>query len=165
MQNSAIYPGSFDPVTNGHLDVIERATKLFSTVIVAVASNPEKTGLFTPPERVELIERATSHLPSVRVTHFQGLLVDFAQQEKASAFIRGIRAISDWEAEFQMGQANRQLAPGVETVFLFPEPEEQFISSSLIKEIASHGGAFERYVPEPVAKAMKDRYAAMAEES
>ena len=157
MQNSAIYPGSFDPVTNGHLDVIERATKLFSTVIVAVASNPEKTGLFSPPERVELIERATSHLPSIRVTHFQGLLVDFAKQERASAFIRGIRAISDFEYEFQMALMNRQLDESIETLFLMPRQDYIYLSSRIVKEVASFDGDISKFVPPHVATALKSR--------
>lgn len=157
MQNSAIYPGSFDPVTNGHLDVIERATKLFTTVVVAVASNPEKTGLFTPQERVELIEQATSHLPSVRVTHFQGLLVDFAQQQNASAFIRGIRAISDFEYEFQMALMNRQLDESIETLFLMPRQDYIYLSSRIVKEVASFNGDISKFVTPHVAKALHAR--------
>ena len=160
----AVYPGSFDPVTNGHVDIVERSSRIFERVVVAVGQHPTKPGFFPVEQRVKLLEESLAHLPNVSCTSFRGLVVRFCREQEASVIVRGIRALSDFEAEFQMGQANRQLAPGIETVFLFPEPEEQFISSSLIKEIASHGGAFERYVPEPVALAMRDRYAAMAEE-
>lgn len=155
----AVYPGSFDPVTNGHIDIVERSSRIFHHVIVAVGQHPTKRGFFSVDQRVSLLERSLSHLPNVEATSFSGLVVRFCRERDATVIVRGIRAISDFEAEFQMGQANRQLAPGLETVFLFPEPEEQFISSSLIREIASHGGAFERYVPEPVAEAMKAKFA------
>jgi len=155
----AVYPGSFDPVTNGHVDIVERSARIFDRVIVAVGQHPSKSGFFPALERVRLLSESLAHLPNIECTSFTGLVVRFCREQGASVIVRGIRAISDFEAEFQMGQANRQLAPGVETVFLFPEPNEQFISSSLIKEIASHGGAFEQYVPDPVAVAMKARYA------
>lgn len=154
----AVYPGSFDPVTNGHVDIVERSARIFDRVIVAVGQHPTKRGFFPVEERVSLLEESLSHLDNVEATSFSGLVVRFCREQGATVIVRGIRAISDFEAEFQMGQANRQLAPGLETVFLFPEPDDQFISSSLIKEIASHGGAFERYVPTPVAKALLARF-------
>ncbi len=161
----AVYPGSFDPVTNGHVDIVERSARIFDRVIVAVGQHPSKRGFFPADERVQLLADSLVHLDNVECTSFRGLVVRFCREQGASVIVRGIRAISDFEAEFQMGQANRQLAPGVETVFLFPEPNEQFISSSLIKEIASHGGAFEQYVPDPVASAMKARYAGSSQKS
>lgn len=159
----AIYAGSFDPVTNGHLDVIERAAKLFEEVVVAVAFNPEKRGLFTPEERVQLLSEASAHLPNVRVTSFHGLLVDFARKEQASAMIRGIRAVSDFEFEFQMALMNRRLEPKLETLFLMPKEEFSYLSSRLVKEVASLGGDVAHFVPKIVAKALAEKYAPRAE--
>jgi pantetheine-phosphate adenylyltransferase len=154
----AIYAGSFDPVTNGHLDVIERAAKLCEEVIVAVAFNPEKRGLFTPDERVEMLKVAAASLPNVRVTSFHGLLVDFARNQEASAVIRGIRAVSDFEFEFQMALMNRRLEPKLETLFLMPKEEFSYVSSRLVKEVASLGGDITHFVPPVAAAALREKY-------
>lgn len=155
----AVYAGSFDPVTNGHLDVLTRAAKIFDELIVAVAHNPEKRGLFTPEERVELLKTATTGISNVRITHFHGLLVDFSKREGACAIIRGLRAVSDFEFEFQMALMNRRLEPALETLFLMPREEYSYVSSRLVKEVASLGGDVTAFVPGPVVKALKDRYA------
>jgi pantetheine-phosphate adenylyltransferase len=154
---SAVYPGSFDPITLGHVEILERATKMFDTVIVAVGQHPSKPGWFPPDERVRLVEASVEHLPAVRVQRFSGLVVEFCRAEHASVIIRGLRAMGDFEAEFQMALANRDLAPTIETVFLVPSPDRMFVSSSLVREIASHGGDFERYVTAPVARAVHQR--------
>lgn len=153
----AVYPGSFDPITRGHLEVVERSAKLFDRVIVAVGQHPTKKGYFSVAERVDLIEQSIEHLDNASAAAFEGLVVEFCRTHGARAIVRGLRAVGDFEPEFQMGMANRGLAPEIETVFLLPHPEQQFISSSLIREIAGHGGEFERYVPEPVARAMHAR--------
>lgn len=155
----AIYPGTFDPVTNGHLDVIERAARLCDEVIIAVAFNPEKRGLFTPDERVALLRSVTNHLTNVRVTSFHGLLVEFARQQQASAVIRGIRAVSDFEFEFQMALMNRRLSPTLETLFLMPKEEYSYVSSRLVKEVASLGGDVSHFVPPVVAGALREKFA------
>lgn len=155
----AIYAGSFDPVTNGHLDVIERAARLCDEVIVAVAFNPEKRGLFAPEERVVLLRAVTSHLENVRVTSFHGLLVEFARQQQASAVIRGIRAVSDFEFEFQMALMNRRLSPTLETLFLMPKEEYSYVSSRLVKEVANLGGDVSHFVPPIVATALHEKFA------
>jgi len=154
----AVYPGSFDPVTLGHLEIIERAARLFDEVVVAIGHHPTKPGFFTFEQRVALIDEATAHIPNVRSAHFTGLMIDFCRQVNARVIVRGLRAAGDFEPEFQMALANRALEPAVETVFLIPEPEKQFISSSLIREIASHGGPFQRFVPQSVARAIEARY-------
>jgi pantetheine-phosphate adenylyltransferase len=155
----AIYPGSFDPITNGHLDVLQRATKIFDEVIIAIAFNSQKTGLFTPDERVALIEGAIRPLENVHVVKFHGLLVEFARERQASAVIRGLRAISDFEFEFQMALMNRKLSQDVETIFLMPREEYTYLSSRIVKEIASLGGAIENFVPPAVAKALREKLA------
>lgn len=155
----AVYAGSFDPVTNGHLDVLTRAAKIFDELIVAVAHNPEKRGLFTPEERVELLKTATTGISNLRITHFHGLLVEFSKREGACAIIRGLRAVSDFEFEFQMALMNRRLEPALETLFLMPREEYSYVSSRLVKEVASLGGDVTAFVPGPVVKALKDRYA------
>ena len=152
----AIYPGSFDPITNGHLDVICRASSLFDELIVAVASNEQKkTSLFSFAERVGLIEQVCRDARNVVVMHFDGLLVDFARQKGASAILRGLRAVSDFEFEFQMALMNRKMEPGIETVFLMPREEYTYLSSSLIKEIARLGGAVDAFVQPCVASALE----------
>jgi len=153
----AIYPGSFDPITSGHLDVIERAARIFDEVIVAVATNSQKTSLFTKEERVGLIEDVTADNDRIRVTSFEGLLVDFATKQKAVALIRGLRAISDFEFEFQMALMNRKLQPEIETMFLTPREEYTYVSSSITKEIARLGGDISSLVPESVAKALLEK--------
>jgi pantetheine-phosphate adenylyltransferase len=153
----AVYPGSFDPMTNGHLDILERASPLFERVIVAVGQHEAKSAFFSPEQRCELIAASVGHLSNIEVAHFDGLVVNFCRQHGARVLIRGLRAASDFETEFRMGLANRDLAPGVETVFLIPHPAQMFVSSSLVREIAGHGGNFERYVPPPVAVAVLRR--------
>jgi pantetheine-phosphate adenylyltransferase len=147
----AIYPGSFDPVTLGHLDVITRGSRLFERVIVAIARNPAKTPLFTVEERLQQIRQATGHLTNVSVDSFEGLTVDYAQQTGASALLRGLRAISDFELELQMAHTNKTLANQVETVFLVTSNEYSFLSSSVVREIAKFGGPIGHLVPNHVA--------------
>jgi pantetheine-phosphate adenylyltransferase len=155
----AIYPGSFDPITNGHLDVIERALKLFDQVVVAVAHNDEKQPLFSLAERLDLLQQALGKMNNVRIAQFQGLLVDFAAAENASAVIRGLRAVSDFEFEFQMALMNRKLESSVETIFLMPKEEYTYLSSRLVKEIARLGGDVSKFVPNVVAQALGDKFA------
>ena len=154
----AIYPGSFDPITNGHLDVLERATGLFDEVIVGVARENNKQSLFSLEERVALIEAVSGHLPSVRVLPFEGLLVDFARAEDAVALVRGLRAVSDFEFEFQLALMNRKLEPHLETVFLMPREELTYISSRIVKEIGRLGGQIELFVPPAVATALREKF-------
>ncbi len=136
----AICPGSFDPVTMGHLDIIERTAATFSRTIVAVLDNPVKTPLFSTEERCELLVKATNHLASVEVKHFKGLLVEFARSQGARVIIRGLRAMSDFEAEFQLALTNKHLAPEIETMFMVTRPEFSFLSSSAVKDITRFGG-------------------------
>ena len=154
---SAVYPGSFDPITLGHIEIIERAANMFETVIVGIGQHPTKTGWFSPDERVRLVEASVEHLPGVRVQSFTGLVVEFCKNVGASMIVRGLRAMGDFEAEFQMALANRDLAPTIETVFLVPSPDRMYVSSSLVREIAGHGGDFERYVTPAVARAVHQR--------
>jgi pantetheine-phosphate adenylyltransferase len=150
----AIYPGSFDPVTNGHLDVADRARKLFDEVIVAVAHNDEKQSLFSLDERLELLAQTVGKMDNVRIAHFDGLLVEFAKSHGAQAVVRGLRAVSDFEFEFQMALMNRKLENAVETIFLMPKEEYSYLSSRIIKEIARLGGHVSDFVPPPVAAAL-----------
>jgi pantetheine-phosphate adenylyltransferase len=152
MIRRAIYPGSFDPVTNGHLDVIERARKLFDEVIVAVAHNDQKNPLFSLEERLYLLRATVGKLKNVEIAPLDGLLVDFAVTRKATAVIRGLRAISDFEFEFQMALMNRKLNPRVETIFLMPKEEYTYLSSRIVKEIARLGGDVKDFVPTRVAE-------------
>jgi pantetheine-phosphate adenylyltransferase len=154
----AIYPGSFDPITNGHLDVIERASKLFDEVIVAVAYNVEKQPLFSLEERLQMLRATIGQHPAVRVGQFEGLLVDFAMAEKAHAVIRGLRAVSDFEFEFQMALMNRKLQGAVETIFLMPKEDYTYLSSRLVKEIARLGGDVSKFVPADVATALRQKF-------
>jgi pantetheine-phosphate adenylyltransferase len=154
----AIYPGSFDPVTNGHLDVVERARKLFDEVIVAVADNDEKQPLFSLEERLNLLRATVGKADNVRIAHFDGLLVEFAMENQARAVIRGLRAVSDFEFEFQMALMNRKLESGVETIFLMPKEEYSYLSSRIIKEIARLGGNVSNFVPPVVAKALAEKF-------
>ncbi len=154
---TAVYPGSFDPITIGHLDILERAVKIFDRVIVAIGQHPGKPGYFNVKERARLVMRSAEHLPRFEVAAFSGLVVDFCRARGAHVIVRGLRAVSDFEPEFQMGLANRDLAPDIETVFLIPRPDRMFVSSSLVREIASHGGDYERYVSPAVAEAMANR--------
>jgi len=154
----AIYPGSFDPVTNGHLDVIERARKLFDEVVVAVAHNDEKQPLFSLQERLDLLRETAGKINNVRIADFDGLLVEFARAEGAGAVIRGLRAVSDFEFEFQMALMNRKLETGVETIFLMPKEEYTYLSSRIVKEIARLGGNVSSFVPACVAKALRSKF-------
>jgi len=146
----AIYPGSFDPVTNGHIDVIKRAIQLFNHVVVAVIENPTKKALFSTDERMEMLRAVTRGLPEVVISHFDGLLVDYVRKKRASVIIRGLRAVSDFEYEFQMALTNRKLAPDVETVFLMPAEAYTYLSSSIVKEVVSLNGRVEGLVPRQI---------------
>jgi pantetheine-phosphate adenylyltransferase len=156
----AIYPGSFDPVTNGHLDVIQRACTLFDQLIIAVAFNDQKhkSTLFSIDERIALLQESCSELPRLRVVRLNGLLVDFAKQEKVVAIVRGLRAISDFEFEFQMALMNRKMEPTVETIFMMPKEEFTYISSRIVKEIARLGGNVESFVPDCVVRALAKKF-------
>lgn len=152
MDIRAVYPGSFDPVTNGHIDLIQRSATLFDKVIVAILRNAEKHPLFTVEERIEMLEDSIRDLKNVSVTSFHGLLVDYVEQMEASVIIRGIRAVSDYEYELQMALMNRRLSSKVETVFMLPAESYSFLSSKLVKEIAALGGAIHGFVPPHVEK-------------
>jgi pantetheine-phosphate adenylyltransferase len=154
---TAIYPGSFDPLTNGHLDVIERAVKLFDRVIVAVAKNESKQPLFTLEERVELVRQTIKHIPNAEVGSFDCLLVDYVEQQKAQAIVRGLRAISDFEFEFQLALMNRKLNEHIETIFMMPKDTYTFLSSRIIKEIARLGGDVTAFVPVHVRAALLEK--------
>ena len=154
MKVIALYPGTFDPITNGHTDLVRRAARLFDEVIVAVAANPQKQPLFNLPERVELARAVLADVKGARVTGFDNLLVDCVRQHKANVILRGLRAASDFEYEFQLAGMNRRLAPEVETVFMTPSEQEMFISASLVKEIALLGGNVSEFVDARVAAAM-----------
>ena len=151
----AIYPGSFDPVTNGHLDLIERGTKIFARLIVAVLRNTEKQPLFAVSERVEMLREATRAFPSVEVDVFDGLLVDYARRRGAGVILRGIRAVSDYEYELQMALMNRKLEPQLETVFMMPALSYSYLSARLVREIAQLGGPLKGMVPEAVEQRLK----------
>jgi pantetheine-phosphate adenylyltransferase len=151
---TAIYPGSFDPLTNGHLDVIQRAAKLFDRVIVAVALNESKHPLFTLEERKRMVEQAVRRLPNVSADSFEGLLMDYAQRQSAQAVIRGLRAVSDFEFEFQLALMNRKLNERIETIFMMPKDAYTFLSSRIVKEIASLGGDVSAFVPAHVRTAL-----------
>jgi pantetheine-phosphate adenylyltransferase len=161
----AVYPGSFDPITLGHMDILERATKLFDRVIVGIGSHPAKRGWFPVEERREMVAASAASLATaanvgrIDVEAFDGLVVDFCKRRGASVIVRGLRATGDFEPEFQMGLANRDLAPEIETVFLIPRADRMYVSSSLVREIAGHGGNYRQYVTGPVADAVSRRLA------
>jgi pantetheine-phosphate adenylyltransferase len=157
MSVKALYPGTFDPPTNGHIDLIQRGSKLFEHLTVAILKNPVKNPLFTVEERVEMLCESTSALGNVSVATFDGLMVDFARRLGATAVLRGIRAISDYEHEFQMALMNRRLAPEIETVFLQPAGRYSFVSSRMLKEVFSFGGEVSGLVPPNVLKRLKNR--------
>jgi len=162
MKLTAVYPGTFDPLTNGHLDLIKRACRLCNHIVVGVAANPKKQPLFSLEERVELIQDAISDHDlnhSVEVLGFSGLLVDFAREHEARILIRGMRAVSDFEFEFQLASMNRSLAPDVESVFLMPGESYSFVSSTLVKEVAKLDGDVSRFVPEKVLSALQEKIA------
>lgn len=153
----AIYPGSFDPLTNGHLDLIERGSKIFDELIVAIIRNTEKTPLFSLGERREMMEAMTERWRNVQVDTFEGLMVDYAVKAKASAVLRGIRAISDYEYELQMALMNRKLQPTLETVFMMPAEKYSYLSSRLVREIAQLGGSIQGLVPEIVEQRLREK--------
>jgi pantetheine-phosphate adenylyltransferase len=153
----AVYPGSFDPITNGHLDIIERAASMFDEVIVTVARNSEKQPMFTLEEREEMLSEVCAHLKKVKVDSFDGLLVAYAQRKSAGVIVKGLRAVSDFQYEYEMAMINRKLAPDVETVFLMTGAENSYLSSSVIKEIGTLGGSISGMVPKAVENRMRLR--------
>jgi pantetheine-phosphate adenylyltransferase len=153
----AVYPGSFDPLTNGHVDIIERGTHLFEKIIVAILVNAEKSPLFTTQERLEIVRETFRGTPNVEVDTFDGLLVDYVERRKANVIVRGLRAVSDFEAEFQMALMNRRLSPSVETVFMMPAEQYTYISSRLIKEVFSLGGRVSGLVPAIVETRLQEK--------
>ena len=155
----ALTPGTFDPITSGHLDVIARASQLVDEVVVAVADSQKKGPLFTLEERVELVRQATAHLSNVRVEPFKGLLVDFAKELDATVVVKGLRAITDFEYEFQMTAMNYQLSPQLETLFIMSPPQYMYLSSSIVREISKMGGDLQQFVPPCVYEALKKKYA------
>lgn len=158
MTRFAIYPGTFDPITNGHLDIIKRAAKLFDKVIVAVAENTSKIPLFTMDERKSMIVEAVRNIDNVEVSVFSGLIVQYCQQQGAIALIRGLRAVSDFEYEFQMALLNRKIGKDVESVFLMPQEKYTYLSSSMIKEIATFGGDVSCFVPDHVKEKLINKF-------
>lgn len=152
-----IYPGTFDPITNGHLDLIVRAANMFDEVIIAVAASPSKNTLFTLDERVAFAKQVTAHLPNVSAKGFSGLMVDFAKAEKATVLVRGLRTTVDFEYEFGLTNMYRRLMPELESVFLTPAEEYAFISSTIVREVAIHGGNVDEFVPEVVANALHSK--------
>ena len=153
-----IYPGTFDPITNGHVDLTERVSSLFDRVIVAIAHSEKKTPLFSLTERVSLCEASLSHLDNIEVTGFSNLLTEFAKAQGARCVLRGLRAVADFEYEFQLANMNRAMYPEFESIFLTPSEHLSFISSSLVREIASLGGDITPFVPEPVAQALQEKF-------
>lgn len=153
----AVYPGSFDPVTKGHLDILKRASVLFDQVVALVVINPEKQPSFTASERVEMLRDATSDLPNVNVDTYQGLLVDYVKSAGVNAIVKGLRAVSDFEYEFQMALTNKQLLPGAETIFLTTTAGNMYLSSSLVKQVAGFGGDISEFVPECLLEQIQER--------
>lgn len=158
MKNIAIYPGSFDPCTNGHLDIIERSSKIFEKVIVAVLVNSSKTPTFTVEERMDLLKTATKHILNVEVMTFNGLLAQFAEQQKAKVIIKGLRAVSDFEYEFQMSLTNNKLNPNVETLFMTTKSENMYLSSSIVREVARYGGNISGMVPDVITEKIYNKF-------
>ena len=157
MEKRAIYPGTFDPMTNGHLDLVTRAANMFDHVILAIAASPSKKPMFSLEERVALATQVTAHLHNVEVLGFSELMAHFAQHLNANILVRGLRAVSDFEYEMQLANMNRHLMPTLESVFLMPSKEWSFISSSLVKEVARHGGDIAPFVPEIIAQALSEK--------
>lgn len=155
---AALCPGSFDPPTNGHIDVIERTSRHFSSVLVAVIANPSKEALFSVDERKEMLAEALAHVANVEIDAFNGLLVEFARSRGIGVVVKGLRAVSDFEYELQMAEMNAALAPGLDTMFVTAKPAWAFLSSSLVKEVSRFGGAVEGLVPEGVARALEQRH-------
>lgn len=165
MKKIAIYPGTFDPITYGHLDVLKRASKLFDEVIVGVAESTSKKTLFSIKERISIVEECVSKIKNVRVEKFSGLLVDYSKKKNASVIVRGLRAISDFEYEFQMALTNRKLSESISTVFLMPNEKFIYITSTLVKEIASYNGKLKDFVPPNVEKTLRRKYKAKPDSS
>lgn len=157
MSITAVYPGTFDPITCGHFDLIERAARFYDRLVIAVADNRNKNSLFTLEERVELAKHVTADMPNVEVVGFNGLLVDFVQEIGGNVLLRGLRAVSDFEYEFQLASMNRKLAPEIETMFMTPAEQYAFISSSLVREISALGGDVSEFVHPKVGEALKER--------
>ena len=155
---TALCPGSFDPPTNGHIDVIERASRYFDQVVVAVIANPSKEPLFSLEQRSDMLRDALTHVQNAEIASFDGLLVDFAKDRDLGVVVKGLRAISDFEYELQMAQMNSNLSPGLDTMFMTAKPEWAFLSSSLVKEVARYGGSIEGLVPPGVAKALQEAF-------
>jgi len=154
--STAIYPGSFDPITKGHIDVLKKAAKIFDKVIIAVSINPSKKGMFSIDERIRLIKESVKGIDGVETDYFEGLTAKYAKEKGAKAIIRGLRAVSDFEYEMQMAQMNNNLYDEIETVFLVPKSKYNFISSSIVKEVSSLGGDIDKFVTEPVSKSLKE---------
>lgn len=159
MNESALCAGTYDPITYGHIDVIERAARIFPRVVIAVAPSAGKNPIFSVEERVDLVRACASHLPGVEVEIFEGLLVDFAKSKNIQVMVRGLRAFSDFEYEFQMALTNRKLEPEIETIFLMPKQDYSYVSSSNVRTVASLGGDITQFVPPPVQEALKKRFA------
>lgn len=159
MSTRAIYPGTFDPLTNGHLDILSRAAVMFDEVILAIAASPSKKPMFSLDERVALAQQATAHLANVEVVGFSDLMANFARDRQANVLVRGLRAVSDFEYELQLAHMNRHLLPSLESVFLMPGERYSFVSSSLVKEVARHGGEVAAFLPEAVYQALLARLA------
>ncbi|MDO5437620.1 MAG: pantetheine-phosphate adenylyltransferase [bacterium] len=155
-EKTAIYPGSFDPVTKGHIDILERASKMFDKVIIAVLKNSSKKSFLPAQDRVELIKKSIKHIENAEVAYFEGLTVDYARQKGAKFLIRGLRAVSDFEYEMQLSQANMSIAPDIGTVFLITKPKYNFISSGIVKELASYGEDVSKFVPDSVVEYLKN---------
>ncbi|MBQ7816667.1 MAG: pantetheine-phosphate adenylyltransferase [Oscillospiraceae bacterium] len=153
----AICPGSFDPVTKGHVDILERSSKLFDKVIAVVLVNPAKTPTFTTEERVELIQRVTKHIPNVEVDSYTGLVADYAQLKNAHTLIKGLRAVTDFEYEFQQALINKKLNPELETLFMVTNQEHMYLSSTLVRQIAEFGGDIDMFVPEEIREILKEK--------
>lgn len=157
MQKRAIYPGTFDPITNGHIDIVTRAAAMFDELILAIAASPSKKPMFSLDERVALAKQATAHLQTVTVVGFSDLMANFARDQQATILIRGLRAVADFEYEMQLAHMNRHLMPNLESVYLMPSKEWSFISSSLVKEVARHQGDVAHFLPQPVHQALLDK--------
>lgn len=165
MKTTAVYPGTFDPVTNGHLDLLTRAQQIFDQVIIAISDNPRKNPLFSIDERIALLEQAIADRSDVRVDSFNDLLVNYMDSNQVYFVIRGLRAVSDFEYEFQLASANRRLDSRIETIFLTPLEKNYFVSSSLVREISHYGGDVSSFVPKHIEKALRDKWSSMGRDT